>query len=74
MLSPSTLAHHSIRPGASRLHIFHNLPRDTMIECLPPFREVGVPPKYPPITYGEYAELRYRQAHGGDKQLKLQAK
>ena len=42
-----------------------------MIECLPPFREVGVPPKYPPITYGEYAELRYRQAHGGDKQLKL---
>ena len=53
---------------------FHNLPRDTVIECLPPFREVGVPPKYPPITYGKYAELRYRQAHGGDKQLKLQAK
>ena len=50
---------------------FHNLPRDTVIECLPPFREVGVTPKYPPITYGDYAELRYRQAHGGDKQLKL---
>ena len=51
---------------------FHNLPRDTVIECLPPFREAGVPPKYPPISYGEYAELRYRQAHG-DKQLLLPA-
>ena len=50
---------------------FHNLPRDTVIECLPPFRELGLTPKYPPITYGDYAELRYRQAHGGDKQLKL---
>ena len=50
---------------------FHNLPRDTVIECLPPFRETGIPPKYPPITYGEYAERRYRQAHGDDKQLKL---
>ena len=52
---------------------FHNLPRDTVIECLPPFRKAGVPPKYPPLTYGEYAELRYRQAHGGDKHLLLSA-
>ena len=29
---------------------FHNLPRDTVIECLPPFRETSVPPKYPSIT------------------------
>ncbi len=50
---------------------FHNLPRDTVIECLPPFREAGTPPKYPAITYGEYAELRYRQAHGDDKRLNL---
>ena len=50
---------------------FHNLPRDTVIECRQPFRETGIAPKYPPITYGEYAELRYRQAHGDDKQLKL---
>ena len=50
---------------------FHNLPRDTVIECLPPFRETGIPPRYSPITYGEYAELRYRQAHGDEKQLKL---
>ena len=50
---------------------FHNLPRDTTIECLAPFREAGRRPKYPPITYGEYATLRYRQAHGDDKNLKL---
>ena len=50
---------------------FHNLPRDTVIECLPPFREAGTPPKYSAITYGEYAELRYRQAHGEDKRLNL---
>ena len=30
---------------------FHNLPRDTVIECLPPFREAGVAPKY-----GDYSE------------------
>ena len=50
---------------------FHNLPRDTVIECLPPFREAGAPPKYPAITYGAYAALRYRQAHGDDKRLNL---
>ncbi|MCY4481231.1 MAG: isopenicillin N synthase family oxygenase [Rhodospirillales bacterium] len=50
---------------------FHNLPHDTVIECLPPFREAGTPPKYPAITYGEYAELRYRQAHGDGKRLNL---
>ncbi len=50
---------------------FHNLPRDTTIECLEPFRQAGCQPKYPPITYGEYAALRYRQAHGDDKNLEL---
>ena len=50
---------------------FHNLPRDTIIECLEPFRQEGRQPKYPPISYGEYAELRYRQAHGEDKNLDL---
>ena len=50
---------------------FHNLPRDTIIECLEPFRQAGRRPKYPPITYGEYAALRYRQAHGEDKNLDL---
>ena len=50
---------------------FHNPGRDTVLECLPPFREEGVSPKYPPISYGEYAGLRYRQAHGDGKQLML---
>ena len=50
---------------------FHNLARDPVIECLPPFRAAHIPPRYPPITYGEYATLRYRQAHGDDKSLRL---
>jgi len=50
---------------------FHNPARDTVFECLPPFREEGVEPKYPPITYGEYAAARYRQAHGDGKELTL---
>ena len=50
---------------------FHNPARDTVFECLPPFREEGVPAKYPPISYGEYARVRYRQAHGDDKRLTL---
>ncbi len=61
-------------PQAARrqsIAYFHNLPRDAVIECLPPFREKGVPPKYPPVTYGEYAGLRYRQAHGDEKRLTL---
>ena len=51
---------------------FHNPARDTVIACLAPFREAGVAPKYPPMTYGEYAERRYRQAHGDGKRLALQ--
>lgn len=50
---------------------FHNPARDTVFECLPPFREEGVPPKYPPISYGEYATVRYRQAHGDGGELRL---
>lgn len=50
---------------------FHNPSRDTVLGCLPPFRREGVPPRYPPITYGEYAALRYRQSHGEDRKLEL---
>ena len=50
---------------------FHNPARDTVFECLPPFRKKGAAPKYPPITYGEYATVRYRQAHGEGKKLKF---
>ena len=34
-----------------------------MIDCLAPFRTAGGA-AYPPVTYGDYAEARYRQAHG----------
>ena len=64
-----------VRPGRptrrQSIAFFHNPSRDAVIECLSPFREAGVPVKYPAVTYGEYAELRYRQAHGEHKRLKL---
>ena len=50
---------------------FHNPARDAMIECLPAFREGAIAPRYAPITYGEYARLRYAQAHGADRRLEL---
>ena len=46
---------------------FNNPARDAVIECLAPFRRNGQAPKYPPITYGEYASLRYSQAHPGEQ-------
>jgi isopenicillin N synthase-like dioxygenase len=50
---------------------FHNPNRDAVIQCLPPFRTSDCETKYPAITYGEYAEQRYKQAHGADKTLGL---
>ncbi len=50
---------------------FHNPNRDAVIECLPPFHGPDDPPRHAPITYGDYAELRYQQAHGADKTLDL---
>ena len=64
-------AQHGRPTRRQSIAFFHNPARDTVIECLPPFREAGGPTKYPAITYGEYAELRYRQAHGERKQLRL---
>ncbi len=50
---------------------FHNPNRDAVIECLTPFRDPDGSAKYPPITYGAYAEARYRQSHGIEgRQLK----
>lgn len=43
---------------------FHNPNIDAVIECLDVFCDDDNPPKYEPIAYGEYAELKYRQAHG----------
>ncbi len=50
---------------------FCNPNADALIECLPCFSGPGAPAKYVPITYGAYAEARYKQAHGEDKSLGL---
>ena len=39
---------------------FLNPSKDTVIECLPPFVKGGA--KYEPITYGEYIDLKTKQA------------
>ncbi len=41
---------------------FVNPGRDTLIECLPAFRGPGRPARYAPITYGDYIDMRTRQA------------
>ena len=46
---------------------FHNPNIDAVIECLDAFCDADNPAKYEPLTYGEYAELKYRQAHGEDE-------
>lgn len=50
---------------------FNNPNRDTVIDCLGAFCGPGNPAKYPPISYGDYAEICYRRAHGADKTLGL---
>ena len=51
-------------PGHRRQSIpfFLNPDRDTLIECLAPFRTEASPAKYAPITFGDYIELKTRQA------------
>ncbi|MEM7345358.1 MAG: 2-oxoglutarate and iron-dependent oxygenase domain-containing protein [Chloroflexota bacterium] len=43
---------------------FHNPNIDAVIECLDVFCDSNNPPRYDPMTYGEYAELKYKQSHG----------
>ncbi len=45
---------------------FHNPNKDAVIECLPAFHGPNDESKYPPIQYGEYTDLKYRQAHSED--------
>jgi isopenicillin N synthase-like dioxygenase len=50
--------------GSSRrqsIPFFLNPNKNTLIECLPPFRANGAA-KYDPITYGEYIDLKTKQA------------
>jgi isopenicillin N synthase-like dioxygenase len=51
--------------GTSRrqsIPFFVNPSKDTVISCLEPFRAGGKTAKYEPISYGEYIELKTRQA------------
>ena len=50
---------------------FHNPNAEAVIECLPGFAGGGRPAKYPSVRYADYAEERFRQAHGAEKTLAL---
>lgn len=53
--------------GSSRrqsIAFFHNPARSAMIDTLPTFRKPQVAPKYPAITYGEYAADRQSRSQG----------
>jgi isopenicillin N synthase-like dioxygenase len=57
----------SDRKGSSRrqsIPFFLNPSKDTVIRCLEPFIRDGSPAKYEPITYGDYIDLKTRQAFG----------
>ncbi|MDX1520278.1 MAG: 2-oxoglutarate and iron-dependent oxygenase domain-containing protein [Anaerolineae bacterium] len=58
---PSNARRHSRRQS---MPFFHNPNIDAVIECLDIFCDADNPAKYSPLTYGEYADLKYRQAHG----------
>lgn len=53
--------------GSSRrqsIPFFVNPSKNTLIKCLPPFCAGGKAAKYEPITYGDYIDLKTRQAFG----------
>lgn len=53
--------------GGSRrqsIAFFHNPAKDALIDTLETFRSPDVAPKYPPITYGQYAVDRQQKSHG----------
>lgn len=56
----------SARGSARRQSIpfFLNPSKETRIECLAPFLRDGQAPRYEPLTYGEYIDLKTRQAFG----------
>lgn len=54
------------RAGSRRQSIpfFHNANADAVIECFDASRDADRPAKCDPVTYGEYADLKYGQRHG----------
>jgi isopenicillin N synthase-like dioxygenase len=45
---------------------FHNPSKSAWIECLPGFSDPENPARYAPLTYAEYAQIKYEQAHEQD--------
>lgn len=62
VVNPETAVRH--RSRRQSIPFFHNPNKTAVIQCLSPFVSPANPAKYEPMTYGEYAELKYRQAHG----------
>ncbi|MEM7538603.1 MAG: 2-oxoglutarate and iron-dependent oxygenase domain-containing protein [Chloroflexota bacterium] len=62
VVNPSTEAR--LQSRRQSIPFFHGANKDAVIECLDAFCDATHPPKYEPITYGEYTQLKYRQAHG----------
>lgn len=55
------------KTGSSRrqsIPFFVNPSKETLIKCLEPFCTNGKTAKYEPVTYGEYIDLKTRQAFG----------
>jgi len=59
---PSALRQASRRQS---LVFFHNPNPDAVVECLPGCCAPDNPPRYPPITAGEFIAQKSRQAYGG---------
>ncbi len=59
-----------ISPRRQSIAFFHNPGADAVIDCLEPFRQKGIAPKYPPVVYKSYAQDRFR-AQIGDPKLEL---
>lgn len=58
--------------GSSRrqsIAFFVNPSQDTLIECLSAFCPAGSPPKYERVTFGEYIEMKTKQAFAGPEAL-----
>lgn len=68
----STL-HRVINPGLERYSIpyFFEPNFDCLVECLPSCCSPSNPPRYEPVTVGDYLLGRYEETHEGFKKLKV---
>lgn len=67
--TPHRVANPPLKAGGSArrqsMAFFVNPSQDTPIECLKAFCPAGSPRKYEAVTFGEYIDLKTRQAFGG---------